>query len=79
MSLSDEGRRGGVGSGVRLLHLLHEKRMLRTRRKVGSGSIMEITVAAYENRGPRPRRVLRTSARSEMAESFSERASAIFF
>jgi hypothetical protein len=53
--------------------------MLRTRRKVGSGSVMEITVAADENRGPRPRRVLRMSARSETAESFSERASAIFF
>jgi hypothetical protein len=53
--------------------------ILRTRRKVGSGSVMEITVAADENRGPRPRRVLRTSARSKMAESFSERASAIFF
>jgi hypothetical protein len=53
--------------------------MLRTRRKVGSGSVIEITVAADENRGPRLRRVLRTSARSETVESFSERASTIFF
>jgi hypothetical protein len=53
--------------------------MLRTWRKVGSGSVIEIMVAADENRGPRPRRVLRTSARSETVESFSERASVIFF
>jgi hypothetical protein len=49
--------------------------MLRTRMKVGSGSVMEITVAAEENRGPRPRRVLRTSARAETGESLSARAS----
>jgi hypothetical protein len=53
--------------------------MLRTRRKVGSGSVMEIIVDAEEKRGARPHRVLRMSARSDTGESFSERASAIFF
>jgi hypothetical protein len=53
--------------------------MLRTRRKVGSGSVMEMTVAAEEKRGARPRGVLRTSVRSDTGEWFSERASAIFF
>jgi hypothetical protein len=53
--------------------------MARTRRKVGSGSVMEMTVATEENRGSSPRRVLRMRARSLMGDSFSARESAICF
>jgi hypothetical protein len=53
--------------------------MERTRIKVGSGSVMEMTVAVEMNQGPSPRRVLRTRVRSLMGESFSARESAICF
>jgi hypothetical protein len=49
--------------------------MLRARRKEGSGSVMEMMVAADANRGPRPRSVLRTRARLETGESLSARES----
>jgi hypothetical protein len=41
------------------------------RRKLGSGLVMEMTVAADVKRGLRPRRVLRTIAQSETWESLS--------
>jgi hypothetical protein len=53
--------------------------MLRTQRNDGSGSIMEMTVAAAVNQGSRPQRVLRTRARAETGESLSVRASASCF
>jgi hypothetical protein len=53
--------------------------MLRTRRKEGRGSVMEMIVAAEANRGLRPRRVLSMRARAVTGESLSARASEMNF
>jgi hypothetical protein len=53
--------------------------MAQARRKVGSGLVMEMTVAKEANRGLSPQRVLRMRARSLTGELFSARELAICF